>query len=71
MTNPSSPALVPSAATRRVLLWRPEPDESQVQANVEQAAQFLSVRPEEVVAAIDRGDLVGGWFVDWAADGTA
>lgn len=71
MTNPSSPALVPPATGRRVLFWRPEPDESHVQANVEQAAQFLSVSAEAVLEAIERGDMVGGWFVDWEADGVA
>ena len=71
MTNPSSPALVPSTADRRVLFWRPEPDESHVQSNVAQAAQFLSVSPDAVLAAIEQGDLVGGWFVDWEADGAA
>ncbi len=71
MTNPSSHALVPPTAGRRVLFWRPEPDESHVQANVEQAAQYLSVPADAVVAAIDGGDMVGGWFVDWEAEGAA
>jgi hypothetical protein len=71
MTNPSSPDTVPAAGNRPVLFWRPDSDESQVLANLERAAEFLDVPADAVVAAIDRGELLGGWFVDWQAEGAA
>jgi hypothetical protein len=38
-----------------------------VQASVASAAEFLSVPADAVVAAIESGELLGGWFVDWEA----
>ncbi|HZN69324.1 MAG TPA: hypothetical protein VFB66_28880 [Tepidisphaeraceae bacterium] len=63
------PPTDPTDADRPVLLWGPESDESQVHPSVERAAAFLDVAPEAVVAAIERGELLGGWFVDWEASG--
>jgi hypothetical protein len=54
---------------RPVLLWHPENDESHVKASPTEAATFLRVGEPEVLAGIDAGSLVGGWFVDWAAQG--
>jgi hypothetical protein len=62
MTQPSAP--------RPVLIWRPDGDESHVRADVEQAAGFLKVSADEVVAAIDSGELLQGCFVDWQAEPT-
>lgn len=71
MTTPT-PAAVPATPTaRHVLLWRPDQEASHVQEGVEQAARFLNVAPGEVLAAIERGELLGGWFVDWHAGGAA
>ena len=64
MTNP---ALTPALSSRRVLLWRPEPEETRVVPGLEQAAGFLKSSPDEVLAAIGAGDLLQGWFVDWEA----
>ena len=62
MTSPV-PAAVPTQAA--VLLWRPNSDESLVQPSLEQAAQFLNVEPQAVVDAIEQGELLADWFVDW------
>ncbi len=69
MTNPSSPPVVSAAADRPVLFWQPDSDESHVQTSVALAAEFLKVPADEVVAAIENGELLGGWFVDWEAGG--
>jgi hypothetical protein len=69
MKVPPPTAAVPSSDNRRVLFWGPDSDESHVQANLEQAARFLNVPPETVVAAIRSGELLSGWFVDWEAAG--
>jgi hypothetical protein len=50
---------------RAVLLWRPDSDETDVRPGVEDVAQLLNVDSEAVVAAIDSGELLSGWFVDW------
>ena len=71
MTNPSTPGVIPPTSDRPVLMWRPDADESQVQPSLEQAAQFLNLGADEVAAAIEQGELVGGWFVDWEAGGAA
>ena len=63
-TPPTSPP-VPQPATRAVLLWHPERDESQVVPGIEQAALLLNVPADAVRAAIDAGDMLRGWFVDW------
>jgi hypothetical protein len=70
MTNPSTPAIVPTA-DRPVLFWRPDSDESHVQASVARAAEFLKLPVDAVVAAIESGDLLNGWFVDWEAGSSA
>ena len=71
MTNPTPDAVPASPAVRRVLLWRPDTEVSQVEEGLEEAAGFLNVAPGEVLAAIERGELLGGWFVDWDAGGAA
>ena len=71
MTDPSRPAGVANPAGRRVLLWRPDSDASRVEDSLDQAAHFLQAPADAVAAAIDRGELLGGWFVDWAARPTA
>jgi hypothetical protein len=71
MTNPTHTATVPLSADRPVLFWRPESDETHVQAGVEQAAQYLKVPAAAVVEAIGTGELLGGWFVDWEAAGAS
>jgi hypothetical protein len=65
MTNAPSPVIDPTDANRPVLFWRPDSDESHVQASVQQAARFLEMPADAVVAAIDSGELLNGWFVDW------
>jgi hypothetical protein len=67
MTTSSNAASVPPSAPRPVLIWRPESDETHIQPSLEQAAGFLEVPVAEVLAAIDAGDLLKGWFVDWQA----
>lgn len=62
-----NPDVVRTSAPRRVLAWQAEGDESLVHAGVDQAAASLGVQADEVVAAIDSGELVRGWFVDWDA----
>ena len=57
----------PAVAPRPVLLWHPGRDEPHIKADVAEAARFLTTTEGAVVAAIDAGDLLGGWFVDWAA----
>ena len=54
-------------AGRRVLLWRPDSDASRVEESVDHAARFLQAAPDAVLAAINQGELLAGWFVDWAA----
>ena len=54
---------------RAVLLWRPDSDESDVYPDVEQVAQRLGVQPTAVVSAIQSGELLEGWFVDWEVAG--
>ena len=54
-------------AQRPVLVWNPDNDESHVKTGPTEAASFLRVDESEIIAAIDAGSLVGGWFVDWAA----
>jgi len=54
---------------RPVLVWNPDNDQSLIKASATEAATFLQVGEAEVLAGIDAGSLVGGWFVDWAAQG--
>ncbi|MDB5299432.1 MAG: hypothetical protein JWO87_1095 [Phycisphaerales bacterium] len=70
MTNPSNAASVPSSSSRPVLIWRPESDETHIHPSLEQAASFLEAPVAEVLAAIEGGDLLRGWFVDWQAVST-
>ncbi|MDB5292998.1 MAG: hypothetical protein JWL69_4239 [Phycisphaerales bacterium] len=69
MTNSSNAASVPSSP-RPVLLWRPEGDETHIHPSLEQAASFLEAPVADVLAAIEGGDLLRGWFVDWQAVST-
>ena len=80
MTEPTPPAAAtagaatPGAATpggRRVILWRPDTDASHVEENLDRAARFLDAPADAVASAIERGELLGGWFVDWAAGAAA
>ena len=71
MTKPTPAAVPATPPVRRVLLWRSDPEASEVQEGLEEAARFLNVAPGEVLAAIERGELVGGWFADWHAGGAA
>ena len=67
MTEPTRPPpAIP--VNRPVLLWRPDSDASRVEESLDQAALFLEAPADTVAAAIDKGELLGGWFVDWAAD---
>ena len=63
------PPADPIPTDRPVLLWGPESGESHVQPSVERAAAFLEVTPDAVVAAIEQGELLGGWFIDWEVPG--
>ena len=67
MTEPTRPTDVISG-DRPVLLWRPDSDASRVEGSLAQAALFLEAPADAVAAAISEGELLGGWFVDWAAD---
>jgi hypothetical protein len=71
MTEPTLPAGVAIPGGRRVLLWRPDSDASQIEESIDHAARFLQAPPNAVVAAIDRGELLSGWFVDWEAGAAA
>ena len=72
MTEPTLPAAAAApAAGRRVLLWRPDSDASRVEDSLDHAAQFLEASEDAVTTAIERGDLLGGWFVDWEATAAA
>jgi hypothetical protein len=55
----------PTPGARAVLLWRLDSDETEVAPSVEHAAERLGIAAQAVVAAIDSGELVAGWFVDW------
>lgn len=54
-------------SARRVLVWHPDEDESQVLPGPQQAAEFLQVPEADVLAAITSGELLNGRFVDWQA----
>ena len=64
-STPPAPAI---PGDRPVLLWRPDSDASRVEESLDHAARFLEAPADTVTAAIDKGELLGGWFVDWAAD---
>ncbi len=67
-TNPANlTALKSQLKPRPVLVWHPGRDEQLVQPDIAEAARHLGVTAEKVVAAIEGGDLIEGWFVDWAA----
>lgn len=61
----------PSSSSRPVLLWQEDGDVTRIEPSVEKAAEFLKVKVEDVQAAIDAGEVLGGWFVDWEAQGTS
>ena len=67
MTQQTTPVTSTHPAPRAVLFWRPDSDESHVQPSVEGAALFLGVPVSSVIRAIESGDLLGEWFVDWQA----
>jgi hypothetical protein len=71
MTNPTPTDTSQSSGSRPVLVWRDDSDESRVEPGVEQAASFLAVSVDAVVAAISSGEPLAGWFVDWDASGSA
>lgn len=71
MTEPTLPADAGTPAGRRVLLWRPDTDASHVEESLDRAARFLDAPADAVASAIERGELLGGWFVDWAAGAPA
>jgi hypothetical protein len=54
-----------------VLVWRADADESRVEPSVGHAAEFLGLSDEAVAAAIESGEVLGEWFVDWDASGMA
>ena len=66
-TTPANPTMKSQPKPRPVLVWHPGNDEQLVQPDVTEAARHLGVTVERVVAAIEGGDLIEGWFVDWAA----
>ena len=68
MTNQPSPSGATTPASRPVLLWRPDSDESQVHESLAAAAAFLGLPEGQVAAAIDSGEQLGEWFVDWEAE---
>jgi hypothetical protein len=70
MSEPQVSNIVGSPASRPVLLWLAEGDESHVKPSVEQAGEFLGVSAEAVTAAIRSGEPLQGWFVDWEVQGT-
>jgi hypothetical protein len=70
MTQIPTSTSEPTSGGRAVLLWRPDSDESEVRPDVGRVAEFLGVDAEAVVAAINSGELLAGWFVDWKAAGT-
>ena len=53
-----------------MLLWQEEGDVTRIEPSVELAAQFLKVNVADVRSAIDAGDVLSGWFVDWQAQAT-
>ena len=57
------------AAPQPVLIWSADEEESHVAPTLEAAAEFLGASREAVVAAIDSGEVLDGWFVDWDASG--
>ena len=71
MTEPTLPAGAATPAARRVILWRPDTDASRVEESLDGAARFLDAPADAVASAIERGEPLGDWFVDWAAGGAA
>ncbi len=63
-TTPEAPG---PSDPQRVLVWHSEDDQSHVEPSLEQAARFLDVTTADVLAAIQSGDVLRGWFVDWEA----
>jgi hypothetical protein len=46
-------------------MWRCDPDESHVALTVDDAAKRLNQSAAAVIQAIDSGQTLEGWFVDW------
>lgn len=69
--EPASPApaatAAPTGPPRPVLMWHPERDEPHIKPDAAEVARYLGATTEAVLAAIDGGDLLGGWFLDWAS----
>lgn len=64
--DPTANASAQSDQTDRpVLLWQEEGDASRIEPSVERAAEFLHSTVPQVLSAIEGGDVLGGWFVDW------
>lgn len=59
-----------SSSSRSVLLWQEDGDVTRIEPSLEKAAEFLKVNVADVQSAIDAGDVLDGWFVDWEAQGT-
>lgn len=59
-----------SSSSRPVLLWQEEGDATRVEPSLEKAAEFLKASADDVRAAIERGEVLGGWFADWEAEGS-
>jgi hypothetical protein len=70
MDNRAPAQLDERTVDRAVLIWKPDGDESEVKQSVAEAAAFLGVTEQAVIAAIEKGDLVNGSFVDWQVGGT-
>lgn len=67
MTEPKQALDASPQSDRPVLLWQEAGDTSRVEPSVNSAAEFLHATVPQVLAAIEGGDLLDGWFVDWEA----
>jgi hypothetical protein len=71
MTQSTPTPTASSPSSRPVLLWQEQGDVTRIEPSVELAAEFLKVGVADVRSAIDAGDVLGGWFVDWEAKSTS
>lgn len=67
MPDDRSSHVVSDSESRAVLMWRADQDDSRVEPSLQHAAEFLGVSGEAVAAAIESGEVLGDWFVDWDA----